>query len=54
MNMPNGTPIQCVLLSRGWNETREQFGENGTAMGISEKMGDVLGQAVEAKLLRGA
>lgn len=40
------------LQQEGCNETREQIGTNGTAMGISEKMGDVLGQAVEAKLFR--
>jgi tritrans,polycis-undecaprenyl-diphosphate synthase [geranylgeranyl-diphosphate specific] len=40
------------LLQEGCNETREQIGTHGTAMGISEKMGDVLGQAVEAKLFR--
>jgi tritrans,polycis-undecaprenyl-diphosphate synthase [geranylgeranyl-diphosphate specific] len=40
------------LQQEGCNETREQFGTHGTAMGISEKMGDVLGQAVEAKLFR--
>jgi len=40
------------LQQEGCNETREQIGTHGTAMGISEKMGDVLGQAVEAKLFR--
>ena len=45
-------PFNVSLLSKGWNETREPFGSNRTAMGISEKMGDVLSQAVEAKLLR--
>ena len=40
------------LQQEGCNETREQIGTDGTAMGISEKMGDVLGQAVEAKLFR--
>ena len=40
------------LQQEGCNETRERIGTHGTAMGISEKMGDVLGQAVEAKLFR--
>ena len=40
------------LQQEGCNETREQIGTHGTGMGISEKMGDVLGQAVEAKLFR--
>ena len=40
------------LQQEGCSETREQIGTHGTAMGISEKMGDVLGQAVEAKLFR--
>ena len=40
------------LQQEGCNETRERIGTHGTAMGISEKMGDVIGQAVEAKLFR--
>jgi len=40
------------LISRGWNHTLYRHPIVGADMGISERMGDVLGQAVESKLLR--
>jgi len=39
-------------LSKGWNHTLNRPPLDGADMGISERMGDVLGQAVESKLLR--
>ena len=37
---------------KGWNHTLNRLPLVGADMGISERMGDVLGQAVESKLLR--
>lgn len=36
----------------GWTHTLDRFALVGANMGISERMGDVLGQAVESKLLK--
>ena len=39
-------------MVRGWNHTLNRTPIIGADMGISKRMGDVLGQAVEAKLLK--
>ncbi len=39
-------------MVRGWNHTLNRTPVSGADMGISKRMGDVLGQAVEAKLLK--
>ena len=38
--------------NKGWTHTLNRFALDGANMGISERMGDVLGQAVESKLLK--